>query len=187
MYENIVLVNQKNFLVEKRKSASLTITGIVSNANANQDTQGAHAVSSFFVVITYHKTYSRVFKRYYYNIQRTMSANNTAGASDTRPVFVCCEIIMSNVFSHELVNNCFIIRIKKHFVHLFPNFCFVLFFFSFTRTAYSVHLTNVASGRKWNRKSRVKYRLLESRILQLVLIPSRRPRSKEHFHSDPVC
>ena len=113
VYENRVLVNQKTFLVEKRKSASLTITGIVSNANANRDTQGAHAVSSFFVVITYHKTRSRVFKRYYYNIQRTMSANNTAGASDTRPVFVCCEIIMSNVISHELVNNCFIIRKKN--------------------------------------------------------------------------
>ena len=127
--ENRVLVNQKTFLVEKRKSAPLTITGIVSNANANRDTQGAHAVSSFCVVITYHKTRSGVFKSYYYNIQHTMSANNTAGASDTRPVFVCCEIIMSNVFSHELVNNCFIIRIKKHFVHLFPNFCFVLFFF----------------------------------------------------------
>ena len=110
VYENRVLVNQKTFLVEKRKSASLTITGIVSNANANQDTQGAHAVSFFVVVITYHKTRSRVFNRYYYNIQRTMSANNTAGASDTIPVFVCCEIIMSNVISHELVNNCFIIR-----------------------------------------------------------------------------
>ena len=70
----------------------------------------------FFVVISYHKTRSRVLKRYYYNIQRTMSANNTAGASDTRPVFVCGEIIMSNVISHELVNNCFI------------NFCFVVFF-----------------------------------------------------------
>ena len=64
---------QKTFLVEKRKSASLTITRIVSNANANRGTQGAHAVSSFFVVITYHNTRSRVFKRYYYNIQRTMS------------------------------------------------------------------------------------------------------------------
>ena len=129
MYENRVLVNQKAFLVEKRKSASLTITGIVSNANANRDTQGAHAVSSFCVVITYHKTLSRVLKRYYYNIQRTMSANSTAGASDTRSVFVCCGIIMSNVISDELVNNCFIIRKKKHLVHLFPNFCFVLFFF----------------------------------------------------------
>ena len=61
--ENRVLVNQKTFLVEKRKSAPLTITGIVSNANANRDTQGAHAVSSFCVVITYHKTRSGVFKR----------------------------------------------------------------------------------------------------------------------------
>ena len=59
-----------------------------------------------------------------------MSANNTAGASDIRPVFVCCEIIMSKVISHELVNNCFIIRKKKkHLVHLFPNFCFVFCFF----------------------------------------------------------
>ena len=74
--ENRVLVNQKTFLVEKRKSASLTITGIVSNANANRDTQGAHAVSSFCVVITYRKTRSMVFKSYYYNIQRTMNANN---------------------------------------------------------------------------------------------------------------
>ena len=89
-------MNQKTFLVEKRKSASLTITGIVSNANANRDTQGTHAVSSFFVVITCHKTRSRVFKRYYHNIKRTMSTNNTAGASDTRPVFVCCEVILSN-------------------------------------------------------------------------------------------
>ena len=56
--ENRVLVNQKTFLVEKRKSASLTITGIVSNANANRDTQGAHAVSFFCVVITYYKTRS---------------------------------------------------------------------------------------------------------------------------------
>ena len=121
-------MNQKTFLVEKRKSASPTITGIVLNANANRDTQGAHAVSSFFVVITYHKTRSRVFKRYYYNIQRTMSANNTAGASDTRPVLMCCEMTKSNVISHELVNNCLIIRKKKkHLVHLFPNFCFVLF------------------------------------------------------------
>ena len=113
MYEIRVLVNQKTFLVEKRKSASLTITGIVLNANANRDTQGAHAVSYFFVVITYHKTRSRVFKRYYYNIQRTMSANTTAGASDTRPVFVHCEITMSNVISHELVNNCSLSE-KKH-------------------------------------------------------------------------
>ena len=107
-------MNQKAFLVEKRKSASLTITGVVSNANANRDTQGAHAVSSFCVVITYHKTRSRLLKRYYYSIQRTMSANSTAGASDTRSVFVCCGIIMSNVISHELVNNCFIIRKKKN-------------------------------------------------------------------------
>ena len=70
--ENRVLVNQKTFLVEKRKSAPLTITGIVSNANANRDTQGAHAVSSFCVVITYHKTRSGVFKSYYYNIQQTI-------------------------------------------------------------------------------------------------------------------
>ena len=171
-------MNQKAFL------ASLTITGIVSNANANRDTQGAQAVSSFCVVITYHKTRSRVLKRYYYNIHCTMSANNTAGASDTRPVFVCCEIIMSNVISHELVNNCFIIRKrKKTFSTPVPKFlfCFVFVFFSFTRTAYSVRLTNVASGPKWNRKSRVKYRLLESRILQLVLIPSRRPAPKSTF------
>ena len=133
VYENRVLVNQKTFHVEKRKSASLTITGIVSNANANRDTQGAHAVSCFFfVVITYHKTHSRVFKRYYYNMQRTMSANNTAGASDTRPVFVCCEIIMSNVISHELVNNCFIIR-KKKFSTPVPKFLFC-FGFCFYRS-----------------------------------------------------
>ena len=87
---------------------------------------------------------------------------------------------MSNMISHELVNNCLIIT-KKKIVHLFPNFCFVFLFFSFTRTAYSVHLTNVASGPKWNRKSRVKYRLLESRILQLVLIPSRRSAPKSTF------
>ena len=123
-------MNQKAFLVEKRKSASLTITGIVSNANANRDTQGAHAVSSFCVVITYHKTRNRVLKRYYYNIQRTMSANSTAGASDTRSVFVCCGIIMSNVISHELVNNCFIIRKRKTFSTPVPKFlfCFVFFF-----------------------------------------------------------
>ena len=118
VYENRVLVNQKTFLVEKRKSASLTTTGIVSNANANRDTQGAHAVSSFFVVITYHKTRSRVLKRYYYNIQRTMSANNTAGASNTRPVFVCYEIIMSNVISHELVNTPFAVHLRKIYNHL---------------------------------------------------------------------
>ena len=109
-----------------------------------------------------------------------MSTNNTSGASDTRPVFVCCEIIMSNVISHELVNNCFIIRKKKHLVDLFPNFCFILFFVCFF-FVYSVHLTNVASGPKWNRKSRVKYRLFESRILQLVLISSRRPAPKSTF------
>ena len=126
-------MNQKTFLVEKRKSASLTITGIVLNANAKRDTQGAHAVSSFFVVITYHKTRSRVFKRYYYNIQRTMSANTTAGARYTRPVFVHCEITMSNVISHELVNNCSLSEKKTHLVHLFPNFlfCFVFLLFFF--------------------------------------------------------
>ena len=116
VYENRVLVNQKAFPVEKRKSASLTITGIVLNANANRDTQGGHAVSSLFVVITYHKT-------------RTMSANNTAGASDTRPVFVCCEIIMSNVISHEPVNNCFIIRKKNSTPVPKFLFCFVFCFF----------------------------------------------------------
>ena len=111
-----------------------------------------------------------------------MSANNTSAGNDTRPVFVCCEIIMSNVISHELVNKCFIIRKKKHVVHLFPNFCFLLFsFFRFTRTAYSVHVTYVASGFNWNVRSRVKYSLLESRILQLVLIPSRRPAPKSTF------
>ena len=133
-------MNQKTFLVEKRKSASLTITGKVSNANANQDTQGAHAVSSFVVVITYHKTRSRVVKRYYYNIQCTMSANNTAGASDTIPVFVCCEIIMSNEISHELVNNCFIIRKKKHlaFSTPFPSFMFCVFFRSIEQLTLSI-------------------------------------------------
>ena len=136
VYENRVLVNQKAFLVEKKKSASLTITGIVSNANANRDTQGAHAVSPFFVAITYHKTRSRVLKRYYYNIQRTISANNTAGASDTRPVFVCCKIIMRNVISHELVNNCFIIR-KKNSTSV-PKFLFCFLFFPVLRRVFKM-------------------------------------------------
>ena len=111
-----------------------------------------------------------------------MSANNTAGASDIRPVFVCCEIIMSKVISHELV---IIVSLskkkKKTFSTPVPKFLFCFLFFTFTLTAYSVHLTNVASGPKWNRKSRVKYRLLESCILQLVFIPSRRPAPKSTF------
>ena len=39
----------------------------------------------------------------------------------------------------------------------------------------------MASGPKWNRKSSVKHRLHESRILQLVLIPSHRPAPKSTF------
>ena len=95
-----------------------------------------------------------------------MSANNTSAASDTRPVFVCCEIIiMSNVISHGLVNKCLIIRKKNT---ILCSFVFLLYFFRFTRTTYSVHVTYVASGINWNVRSRIKYSLLESRILQLV-------------------
>ena len=43
--ENRVAVNQRTFPVERRKDASLTITGKASNANADRDTQESHAVS----------------------------------------------------------------------------------------------------------------------------------------------
>ena len=110
-----------------------------------------------------------------------MSANNTADASDTRPVFVCCEIIMRNLISHELVNNCFIIRKKistpvPKFV-----FCFVFCFFRLLEQLTLCKWQMLLLALKWNRKSRVKYRLLESCILQLVLIPSRRPAPKSTF------
>ena len=116
-----------------------------------------------------------------------MSANNTSATYHTityQTFFVCCEIIMSNVISHEIANKCFIIRKKKNLVHMFPNFCFlfvclfVCFISRFTRTAYSVHVINAASGLNWNIRSRVKYRLSESLILQLALITSRRPAPK---------
>ena len=54
------------------------------------------------------------------------------------------------------------------------------FFFLFSRTACSVHLTYVASGPK-HTNSGVKYRLLESRIPQLFLIPSRHPTPTSTF------
>ena len=43
--ENRVAVNRRTFPVERRESASLTITGKASNANANMGTPGSHAVS----------------------------------------------------------------------------------------------------------------------------------------------
>ena len=49
-----------------------------------------------------------------------MSANNTAAASDTGPVFVCCEIIMS-------LNLLISVSLLKKKKHLFPCFVFVFF------------------------------------------------------------
>ena len=99
VHENKVAVNRKTFPVVKRKSASLTIMGKAWNANANRDTQVPHAVS-FLTVKIEHKKCS--------NIQ--CSANNTAAASDTRPVYMCCEIIVSNVILHDLLKKCFSIK-----------------------------------------------------------------------------
>ena len=45
VHENRVLVNQKTFPVEKKKSAYLIITGKAWNANATSATQEPHAVS----------------------------------------------------------------------------------------------------------------------------------------------
>ena len=45
VHENRVAVNRTTFLVGKRESASLTITGKARNAIANRDTQVPHAVS----------------------------------------------------------------------------------------------------------------------------------------------
>ena len=60
MHENRVAVNRKTFLVGKRESASLTITGKARNANANQDTQAPHAVSFLTVRTSIKKKLSSI-------------------------------------------------------------------------------------------------------------------------------
>ena len=71
MYENRVLVNRKTFLVEKRQSASLTITGKALNVNANRDAQGTHAVSFFLLLKLSIKTS--------YNIRKTLRCGTNPG------------------------------------------------------------------------------------------------------------
>ena len=70
VHENRVLVNQKTFLVAKRQSASLTITGKALNANANHDTQGTHAVSFF---------YDKINIKTSYNIWKTLKRGSNPG------------------------------------------------------------------------------------------------------------
>ena len=59
-------VNRRTFPVERRKSASLTITGKASNANANQGTPGPHAVS---LLVTY---------LVLFNLKTTLHSDNMA-------------------------------------------------------------------------------------------------------------